>query len=1014
MSIRTLLFLVILLLGGGSVVGQLLIQEFQREFDTQLKRSEKEHQELLQLVGHMRTVTQKMHLLALSSSIRRSEDLLLQSSQQPREFFKVLMQFEKKLTKHPELSLITKDVIFLRKEFRRYIQEILSASSRLTAGTEQALQTLSVADNMLEKVDSNILELEKTIRHHIEVDMKNDFLIFNHKKTDITYTVIIFTLLLTLFMAWFITRRVSNPLRKINGALSQLTQGDYSSSIDWHQSDEFGSIAESYNQMVRAIQSAHRKIEQQSKQAELIIQSINEGLVLVDPQGIVKRVNNKLLTMTGKPASALIGSQIDKLFVWSDQEPQSTIMELLNGHLEQVLGGDDDALNQSASGRALLKAKGEELPVHISGALIQQEVGASIEGAVLVLRDLSLLLSIENAKQTNRAKDEFLASMSHELRTPLTSIIGNSEYLSEKIFVPELKEIVRDIEMAGRGQLALVNYILDMSKIESGKFTIDETPYNLDRLLDSIERMVTIRVQDAGLKLVLEQKNQEKFQLVGDSQRIAQILINLLGNAIKFTKQGQITLTTWVEDQQLNFQVKDTGIGMSSEEQEHLFKRFEQADSSISKRFGGSGLGLYISMNLAKLMGGDMNASSQSGQGSTFMLSLPYNSSDVLVEKKDWSAARRVGVAEQFSGHVLVAEDTPALQLLEKRILENMGVTVTTVTNGEEAINQAMTQPYDLILMDMQMPVMDGIEATQQLKELGNQIPVVALTANVMARHRDQFEQAGCSGFLAKPIDKDELRAVLREYLSSSAEIVDKEIEIIEWDDSYSVGNQLLDEQHQQIVAGINEMVSYCRGKHTQESYARTLGLLSKVEHIVSNHIKDEERLLDEINYPELESHIQAHRHYTDRLSRLFQKDIDNQTIVEITRLMLTWWNNHILIDDVKFKPYFKQNEVMRLPIGYRQQEQLKLDDEIDEELIAIFKESATNNKQMLIRALSEKDWKKIKEVAHPVKGSGTSFGFPALTNKAGLVCDAYDQKQLDQMPELTMDLILELGKATS
>ena len=232
-----------------------------------------------------------------------------------------------------------------------------------------------------------------------------------------------------------------------------------------------------------------------------------------------------------------------------------------------------------------------------------------------MLRDLSLLLSIENAKQTNRAKDEFLASMSHELRTPLTSIIGNSEYLSEKIFVPELKEIVRDIEMAGRGQLALVNDILDMSKIESGKFTIDETPYNLDRLLDSIERMVTIRVQDAGLKLVLEQKNQEKFQLVGDSQRIAQILINLLGNAIKFTKQGQITLTTWVEDQQLNFQVKDTGIGMSSEEQEHLFKRFEQADSSISKRFGGSGLGLYISMNLAKLMGGDMNASSQSGQG---------------------------------------------------------------------------------------------------------------------------------------------------------------------------------------------------------------------------------------------------------------------------------------------------------------------------------------------------------------------------------------------------------------
>jgi len=520
--------------------------------------------------------------------------------------------------------------------------------------------------------------------------------------------------------------------------------------------------------------------------------------------------------------------------------------------------------------------------------------------------------------RANEVKDEFLASMSHELRTPLTAIIGNSEFLSEQIVVPNLREVVTDIEAAGRVQLALVNDILDMSKIDSGKFTINESPYDLARVLGSVERMVAIRVHDGGLKFVIDQKNQEKYQLLGDSQRIAQILINLLGNAVKFTEQGQITLTTWVEAQQIYFQVKDTGIGMSPQEQSHLFKRFEQADSSISKRFGGSGLGLYISMNLAHLMGGEMSASSQLGQGSIFTLSLPYRVSDLLVKEGETNASKSIGAVEQFSGHVLIAEDTPAIQLLEKRILENMGLMVTAVADGEEAVKEAMAQSFDLILMDMQMPVMDGIEATKRLKEQGNQTPVVALTANVMDKHRDLFEQAGCSGFMAKPIDKDELRGMLREYLSTSEDTVGEELNIIEWDESCSVGNQLLDEQHQQISNGINELVSYCHGKKTQASHVRALKLLSKLERILSAHLKDEEVLLKEVGYPELKLHIQGHRYYTDSLSRLFQQDMNSQTIVDMTSLMLVWWRNHILKDDMKFKPYFKQHGELGLPVGYK------------------------------------------------------------------------------------------------
>jgi len=218
----------------------------------------------------------------------------------------------------------------------------------------------------------------------------------------------------------------------------------------------------------------------------------------------------------------------------------------------------------------------------------------------------------------NSAKDEFLASMSHELRTPLTSIIGNSEYLKEREREQELQEVIGDIEAAGRSQLALVNDLLDMSKIQSGKFSIDEVPYDISVLLRDIEHMISIRAHEADLKVVVEQKNVEKYQLIGDGQRIGQILINLISNAIKFTATGSVELTTWVDAGKIIFQVKDSGIGMSAQQQEQLFQKFQQADGSISKRFGGTGLGLYISLNLAEMMGGTIDVSSQEGVGSIF------------------------------------------------------------------------------------------------------------------------------------------------------------------------------------------------------------------------------------------------------------------------------------------------------------------------------------------------------------------------------------------------------------
>ncbi len=368
-------------------------------------------------------------------------------------------------------------------------------------------------------------------------------------------------------------------------------------------------------------------------------------------------------------------------------------------------------------------------------------------------------------RQAMEIKDEFLASMSHELRTPLTAILGYCDMLLEEQNGPEHIHYLKSIRSAGKGQLALVNDILDMSKIDSGKFTIEENAYDLPSLLQELEQMFRIRADDAGLSLSVVQKNREPFLLVGDSQRIGQVLINLIGNAIKFTEEGSVTLTTHVEEGKIFFTVEDSGIGMSPEVLDRLFSRFEQADGSISRRFGGSGLGLYISLNLAELMGGTIDVSSREGVGSIFQLILPYKSSDISEQDSGGSSQQKAVLEKRLSGHILLAEDTLMIQQLEKRILEKMGLQVTVANNGVEAVELATTQPFDVILMDMQMPQMDGIDACHELRTRGIRTPVIAVTANVMQKHRDAFSEAGCDGFIGKPINNGDLEKLLKKYL---------------------------------------------------------------------------------------------------------------------------------------------------------------------------------------------------------------------------------------------------------
>jgi len=387
----------------------------------------------------------------------------------------------------------------------------------------------------------------------------------------------------------------------------------------------------------------------------------------------------------------------------------------------------------------------------------------------LIETEKQLTIALEKAEQASRAKDDFLASMSHELRTPLSSILGNNELLAEFELGEYPEQLIRSMEVSGKSLLYLINDILDSSKIASGMFEIDEVPYNPLELLDEMQHIFSNRATDAGIAFRIDQELPFKRMLIGDGRRLAQVLINLLSNAIKFTKQGGVSLSIQPEEagSSICWRIEDSGIGMDQETLARIFKPFEQADRSISGRFGGTGLGLHISSNLVELMKGRIEVSSELGKGSRFEVILPLKEGediDLLQQKRRNTKLPPMSLG----GRVLIAEDTPELQIIERRLIEPYGVDIDVAGDGKQVLDMVLQRGYDLILMDMQMPEMDGIEATYALRALQVETPIVALTANVMQHHREQFEEAGCNGFLSKPIDRIALREVLYQYLSES------------------------------------------------------------------------------------------------------------------------------------------------------------------------------------------------------------------------------------------------------
>ncbi|WP_165189507.1 ATP-binding protein [Caulobacter soli] len=369
-----------------------------------------------------------------------------------------------------------------------------------------------------------------------------------------------------------------------------------------------------------------------------------------------------------------------------------------------------------------------------------------------------LAVAHARAEAAVRSQEEFLANMSHELRTPLTSVIGFAGLLRDAALSPEQRRYLGRIEDASQALMSTLNDVLDLSKLDAGGVELDRRPFALEAVLDQALGIIEAQAGPKGLTLAKQVEPDMPRVVVGDPERLRQILLNLLGNAVKFTIEGSVTLAAaCLEDGRIELSVTDTGVGLAEDMIDHVFERFTQADASVTRQFGGTGLGLSISRRLAEAMGGEVGASSQLGQGSRFWCVLPLPIAD---EAEIAPQPAAVLEAPAAGVRVLLADDNEANRELVGAILRSVGHQVDLAVNGVEAVTAAARGEHDLVLMDVQMPLQDGVSATRAIRRLHGPaagVPIIALSANVLAHQIETYRACGMNDHIAKPIAPVEL-----------------------------------------------------------------------------------------------------------------------------------------------------------------------------------------------------------------------------------------------------------------
>jgi PAS domain S-box-containing protein len=582
------------------------------------------------------------------------------------------------------------------------------------------------------------------------------------------------------------------------------------------------------------------------------------------------------------------------------------------------------------------------------------------------------------AEASANAKSQFLANMSHEIRTPLTAIIGYGEsLLDESMTAEEKRKSAETVVRSGRHLLDLINDILDHSKIDANKLEVEIIPVSLLELVSEVKSYFEPKASQKGLEFSIQYDFPLPEKIHTDPTRLKQILINLCGNALKFTDRGSIRINVRCDrdNEKMYIRIVDTGIGLKPEQMSRLFDPFAQAAPSIAREYGGTGLGLNISKRLAELLGGTIRVTSTYGQGSEFEVAVSTGMLTSVKFIRDGSelsqsqTSIRITAAPTLRGSILYAEDNEVNRRLIELLVRKTGADLTMVVNGAEALKAASEKHFDLILMDIQMPVMDGRDATEAIRKSGNTTPIIALTANIMAEDLREYREAGCNDCLAKPVDKKRFYATLAHYL----EEIETEPQtgplprfsgtVLVAEDNKD--NQILMQRYLQKV-GVNVVIA-CNGREAvQKSLTQTVDIVLMDHHMPEMEGPDAIRMLRQAGFRRPIYSFTA-SDSKDDLDCLKKAGSDGVLPKPVDRMRLYDLLGRYLQSEAS------DNIENSAELEY-------------EELKPIIAEFISNLPERIaqMRAFSKNaQWDEVRKIAHQIKGIAGSMGYPVLTEKA-------------------------------
>ena len=579
--------------------------------------------------------------------------------------------------------------------------------------------------------------------------------------------IIVFSMVVSVLM----TRVINTPIVEIENAMLEISKGNLDYPVRSARKDELGKLANQIGDMVDNISEMNKIMT--------VMANLDKMILVIDLDYNLIYINESMASMYKLDASSCKGQKCYKALKGYDQPCLICRLPRLLPDKDSTPSLEYDYLYDEALG------------IWIGGksAIIDWVDGSqvylsSIRNVTENKKNLELLSdAMEEAQAANKAKGQFLAHMSHEIRTPMNAVLGISELLlQEKLSEKQLK-YARDIKDATTSLIQIINDILDMSKIEAGNMELENIPFDLRELLTACKSIILPKMNEKNIELYFYAESAVRRKLCGDPTKLRQVLLNLLSNAVKFTKNGKISLITRVisstdDSVTLIFEVKDTGIGMTQEQITKVFEPFIQVDVSTTREYGGTGLGLPISKNILELMGSKIEIESVPDEGTTASFTVTIRTIGGVDEP--WENDGEVDELEKplFRGSVLVCEDNKMNQQVITEHLSRVGLTAEIAENGREGVDKVKQRieknekPYDLIFMDIHMPVMDGIEATKKIIALGLGIPIVAMTANIMTEDRALYEDAGMNSYVGKPFTSQELWRCLLKYLKPVSFVV--------------------------------------------------------------------------------------------------------------------------------------------------------------------------------------------------------------------------------------------------